>query len=226
MGIADAKVALIAVASRATLLLMAAASDWLLADYDTSAHLNERPCGLDQKPVVAAQSVLFADVWDSVYFERISRCGYEFEHYLAFFPGLPKIVSWLSHDAPTAVEAGILVTTISFSISAVLMYRCAWSDQAMYVKLGVIRHPWSRSGHGFCRIGRKILRDEEQAITAVLLLCLSPASIFLSLAYTEAVFQVLTFTGIYLLINLDAPLLAAIPFSATCVIRSNGMFCV
>lgn len=27
--------------------------------------------------------------WDSVFFLRISKCGYEYEQFFAFFPGLP-----------------------------------------------------------------------------------------------------------------------------------------
>lgn len=73
------------------------------------------------------------------------------------------------------------------------------------------------------RIGKHVLKDEQKAITAVLLMCLSPASVFLTMAYTEAVFQALTFVGIWLLIVCDAPLLSAVPFAASCLVRSNGV---
>lgn len=164
---------------------------------------------------------MLADVWDTVYFERISRCGYEFEQYLAFFPGLPLILSWFSHDVTTAVITGLLVTTLSFCFSAVMMYRCVQGQSRAHPKQS-LQVP---ALHYLCtcRIGRHVLKDDAKAATAVLLMCLSPASVFLSMAYTEAIFQALTFLGVWLLINCDAPLLSAIPFSASCAIRSNGM---
>lgn len=128
MGAADAKIVAVAAVSRAVWLLIAAVADWSLRDYDTSAHLNDRPCGVDHEHTVASRVILLADVWDTVYFERISRCGYEFEQYLAFFPGLPLILSWFSHDVTTAVITGLVVTTLSFCLSAVMMYRCVTGE--------------------------------------------------------------------------------------------------
>lgn len=62
----------------------------LLDDYDTSASLLVGGCG-DAWPQVAAkaqQSMPWV-VWDSVFLHRISTCGYEYEQFFAFFPGLP-----------------------------------------------------------------------------------------------------------------------------------------
>lgn len=73
------------------------------------------------------------------------------------------------------------------------------------------------------RIGRYVLKDEYKAALAVVIMCISPASVFLSMAYTEATFQALTFLGVWLLINCDAPLLSAVPFAASCAVRSNGV---
>lgn len=120
----DAKIAAVAAGSRVVWLLIAATSDWLLRDYDTSAQLNDRPCSIDHEHKLPGQIILFADVWDTVYFERISRCGYEFEQYLAFFPGLPMMLSRLSHDASSTIRAGLIITMLSFCLSAVMMYRC------------------------------------------------------------------------------------------------------
>eukprot|EP00892_Ulva_mutabilis_P012175 jgi/Ulvmu1/932/UM102_0015.1 len=195
MWATDAKVVAVAAISRILWLLIAGIADWLLRDYDTSAHLNERPCGVDDVPENASKALLFADVWDTVYFERVSRCGYEFEHYMAFFPGMPLLMSLLGSNGTTTVCCGLLISTVAFCLSAVLMYRT----------------------------GKQVLRDEFKAALAVLIMCLSPASVFLTMAYTEAIFQALTFLGVWLLINCNAPLLSALPFAASCAVRSNGI---
>lgn len=123
MGLKDVKIFAVAGVSRVLWLLVSCTADWLLRDYDTSAHLNERPCNNEWELEAATEAVLFADVWDTVYFERISRCGYEFEHYLAFFPGMPLLMSWMPGNAATTVVHGLVVTTLAFCLSAVLMYR-------------------------------------------------------------------------------------------------------
>jgi hypothetical protein len=73
-----------------------------------------------------------------------------------------------------------------------------------------------------CRIGRKVLNDKRNSAMAVLLMCLSPASVFMTMAYTESLFLLLTSMGVWLLINHDLPLLAAVPFALSCLVRSNG----
>jgi Gpi18-like mannosyltransferase len=72
------------------------------------------------------------------------------------------------------------------------------------------------------RVGSKVLRDEQKSTMAVLLMCISPASVFLTMAYTESLFQMLTNMGVWLLVNCDTPLLAALPFALSCAVRSNG----
>lgn len=38
-------------------------------------------------------------VWDSVYYIRIAKCGYEFEQMFAFFPVLPVLIRLLSSSS-------------------------------------------------------------------------------------------------------------------------------
>lgn len=77
-------------------------------------------------------------------------------------------------------------------------------------------------GCSSCRVGSKVLQDKQAAAMAVLLMCISPASVFMTMAYTESLFQMLTFAGVWLLVNCDQPLMAAVPFALSCAIRSNG----
>lgn len=82
---------------------------------------------------------------------------------------------------------------------------------------------WRCQPVNICRISCKVLKDKQVATMAVLLMCISPASVFMTMAYTESLFQMLTFAGVWLLINCDRPLLAAVPFALSCAVRSNGV---
>jgi GPI mannosyltransferase 2 len=119
----DVRIAGTAFLSRSLFLAIAFLSDSLLADYDSSAVLNSRDCTQADSARVPGGFVKFADVWDTVFYERISRCGYEYEHYFAFLPGLPRAMAWLGGGADRRVLAAILISLISFTISSVLLYR-------------------------------------------------------------------------------------------------------
>jgi hypothetical protein len=76
---------------------------------------------------------------------------------------------------------------------------------------------------GACRISLLCTRDSRLSAAAALLLCLSPASVFLTYAYTEALFLLCTFAGIWVLAEGWPPVLAGLPFAGSCYVRSNGM---
>lgn len=129
----DSRIFGIALSSRLLFLLIGVCSDALLKDYDSSAQLQTASC--DQQLVDDADITLFTRsvrssiVWDSVYFERIARCGYEFEHFLAFFPGWPGASRLLSGWRPPWTQvAGLTLSCCSFCLSAVLLRRCAHHD--------------------------------------------------------------------------------------------------
>ena len=75
-----------------------------------------------------------------------------------------------------------------------------------------------------CRIILRVTLREDIAAASALLLCLSPASVFLTYAYTESLFQLLTFTGVWLLLVFEA-IAAALAFAGSCAVRSNGAHC-
>lgn len=61
-----------------------------LVDYDTSSTYLSESCQSNWPELVAKTQQQYPwVVWDSVFLHRISFCGYEFEQYFAFFPGLP-----------------------------------------------------------------------------------------------------------------------------------------
>ena len=75
-----------------------------------------------------------------------------------------------------------------------------------------------------CRITLRVTLRKDIAAASALLLCLSPASVFLTYAYTESLFQLLTFTGVWLLLVFE-PIAAALAFAGSCAVRSNGAHC-
>ena len=67
-----------------------------------------------------------------------------------------------------------------------------------------------------------MLQDKHTGTMAVLLMCISPASVFMTMAYTESLFQMTTFAGVWLLVSCEQPLLAGASFALSCAVRSNG----
>jgi GPI mannosyltransferase 2 len=119
-------IACIALASRIVFLGAAAVFDLLLDDYDSSSSLNARPCNVSNSAPKPGILVEFTDVWDTVFYDRISRCGYEYEHYFAFFPGLPKIMGFAGGGASRRMLIALVTSMVSFAASMVLCYRCEY----------------------------------------------------------------------------------------------------
>jgi hypothetical protein len=86
---------------RAAYLLLVVGCAHLIRDYDTSASLLSESCADDwPQQAAAAQQYLPGVVWDSVFLHRVAACGYEYEQFFAFYPGLPgKSCSWSSSCA-------------------------------------------------------------------------------------------------------------------------------
>lgn len=126
----DVRVACVAFVSRLVFLGAAVLSD-VLDDYDSSAVLNARSCNVSDATEHAGFVVNFADVWDTVFYDRISRCGYEYEHYFAFFPGLPGVMGLLGGSAGRRVLAALITSLISFTISMVLFYRYVYTPASI-----------------------------------------------------------------------------------------------
>lgn len=83
---------LVAAAVRGAYLAATLGVARLLDDYDSSAILLGGGCddGWPESVAKAQQAVPWV-VWDSVFLHRISACGYEYEQFFAFFPGLPGL---------------------------------------------------------------------------------------------------------------------------------------
>lgn len=84
------RVVTIALVSRFLTICLVHLSDAFVKDYDTSTSLLRTDCELE---TISKSTHNFPIVWDSVFFYRIFQCGYEFEHYHAFLPGLPSDIT-------------------------------------------------------------------------------------------------------------------------------------
>ena len=112
--------------------------------------------------------------WDTGWYLTIANEGYSYsaanpnaQQNIAFFPAFPLIVRYLSVIfGRQPLWTGVAVSLVAFFWA--LVY--------------------------FLRLARTHLQDEEQAVTAVLLLAAYPFALFFSAAYTEALF-LLTLVG-------------------------------
>ncbi|KAH9301909.1 hypothetical protein KI387_013492, partial [Taxus chinensis] len=144
-------------------------------------------------------------VWDSVYYVRIAQCGYEYEQTYAFLPLLPLSMQFLSKTvlAPLvpvfgqrAVLAfsGYTLNNIAFVLSALFLY-----------KLTLL-----------------VFKDSKAALQTTALFCFNPASIFYSSIYSESLFSLLSFAGIYSLLS-GSNWKATLLFALSSAVRSNGV---
>eukprot|EP00727_Mastigamoeba_balamuthi_P014686 m51a1_g9843 hypothetical protein (412) ;mRNA; f:1956182-1957530 len=140
--------------------------------------------------------------WDALYFARIAARGYEYEHYGAFFPGLPAALRALALPLAPAlgvegavVWGGLLLSALLFCASALLLRR----------------------------LGCAVLGDSALATRAALLYAAAnPASVFLSSLYTESAFAFLSLAGLLLLAR-GRPWASAALFACATATRSNGI---
>lgn len=213
----------LAVISRILVLSLIVIWRCIATSYDTSSFLN--PSCMSTKTIIDPHPPLILEneeqiggvwnrlgkaiegslVWDSVYYVRIAQCGYEYEQSYAFLPFLPLCMRFLSKTvfAPLvplmgyrAVLAlsGYILNNIAFVFAALFLY-----------KLTLI-----------------VFKDSKAALRATALFCFNPASIFYSSIYSESLFSLLSFAGVYYFlsgVNWKALLLFALSGAA----RSNGV---
>ncbi|KAL0697639.1 hypothetical protein Bca4012_053761 [Brassica carinata] len=205
-----------AIFSRLLVLFLTVLWRSFLQPYDTSAALNppclhHRDVAEDSPPpllLVAnslSKTLENSVVWDSVYFLRITECGYEYEQTYAFLPLLPFFISLLSRTvfAPLVpliglravmVLSGYVVSNLAFVLAAIYLFR-----------VSVI-----------------ILKDTEASFRASVIFCFNPASIFYSSIYSESLYALFSIGGVYHLLS-GASNVAVLWFALSGCARSNGI---
>ncbi|GFP90646.1 GPI mannosyltransferase 2 [Phtheirospermum japonicum] len=199
-----------AVASRLLVLSLIIIWRSLLSPYDTSASINP-PClsSSDPPPSVVLPGVGSwierSIVWDGVYFTRIAECGYEYEQTYAFLPLLPLCLSLLSKTvfAPLVPVIGFRAV---LGLSGYVLNNLAFVFASLYLyRLSVI-----------------VLKDKEVALRASVLFCFNPASIFYSSIYSESLYALLSFGGLYYFMS-GTNFCATFWFALSGCARSNGV---
>ncbi|XP_024009150.1 GPI mannosyltransferase 2 isoform X2 [Eutrema salsugineum] len=151
-----------AIFSRLLVLFLTLLWRSLLQPYDTSATLNP-PCLYHKDVVEDSPPLLVANavsktlensvVWDSVYFLRITQCGYEYEQTYAFLPLLPFFISLLSRTAfaplvpliglrAVMVLSGYVVSNLAFVIAAIYLFRTLKHHSELRLCSASIRRPY------------------------------------------------------------------------------------
>ncbi len=182
----------LALASRILVLVLMIVADTIFADLDSSAHLQNFPCGsLDKNTPITTNTSWIARLldglapWDSVYFVRIAKCGYETDMVNAFFPFLPFLMRY------GAKFTGLEYISHIFNLPIESMYTV--------LGLGINVFAFCIAALALHRLSSKILKNEDLVSLSVLLFCFNPASVFYSAAYTESLFAACTWTGMVLL---------------------------
>ncbi|KAL5727750.1 hypothetical protein ACHQM5_000907 [Ranunculus cassubicifolius] len=203
-----------AVASRILILSLIVFWRVLLSPYDTSATLNPKCLFTHSNNTSPPESIRWpwigsaiegSIVWDSVYFVRIAQCGYEYEQNYAFLPLLPICLNILSRTvfAPLVPVIGYRAV---LGLSGYVINNIAFVFAAVY----------------FYRLSLLVLKDSRAALRASLLFCFNPASIFYSSVYSESLYSLFSFGGIYYLLS-GANIIAVLAFALSGSARSNGV---
>lgn len=143
--------------------------------------------------------------WDAQYFLHIAQFGYTYENALAFFPLFPILLDIVFYILYTVLSyalniqnclllIGVIVNVLFFILSAIFLYS----------------------------LTLQVFKSMSVAYTSTLLFCINPASIFFSSLYSESLFSLLTFAGLFFLEKQNHSLALAC-LSLSCSTRSNGI---
>lgn len=206
----ERRVIALALASRILVLALVISSDALFNDLSSSDHLQNFPCDNNASnthhPSKKTSTIIDSLApWDSVYFVRIAKCGYETDMINAFFPLLPllmhygeKLTGLFLLEPFIPVESlytliGLSINVFAFCIAAVALYK----------------------------LSLRTIHNERIAIFSTILFCFNPASVFYSAVYTETLFAACSWLGFLLLPN--RYWLGVLALTAASAARSNGV---
>ncbi|KHJ90321.1 mannosyltransferase [Oesophagostomum dentatum] len=151
--------------------------------------------------------------WDAVHMLHIAQHEYVFENSLAFFPFYPMTIRIFSMAWATPfVHFGILHVSSALLISALAI------NLGCFIAAAAVLY----------RIVQLVSHSVKQAVIAVLVFSANPASIFFSAAYSESLYCLLTFAGIWLLLEDKQPFFfrylgSLLCFGLAYATRSNGL---
>ncbi|XP_075051881.1 GPI alpha-1,6-mannosyltransferase 2 isoform X1 [Mixophyes fleayi] len=190
---------------RGITLLMQVVFNLLMPDHTADAFSPPRllPCTLGDRAVELFLGGLGR--WDAEHFLFIAEYGYVYEHNMAFFPLLPFIITGLAHG-PLLPLSGVLTLRSRLLLSSALLntFCCTLAAVSLYL------------------LGCVTLQSRRSSFLAALLFCMNPASIFMTATYSESLFALATFSGLWQLQKCRI-LAGCAFFSLATAARSNGL---
>ncbi|CUS15731.1 unnamed protein product [Tuber aestivum] len=172
------------------------------APYDTSTSL------VLPAPTTLLQSLLEKLTrWDAIYFVKVAHRGYANEQEWAFGYGFVKAVCAFHWALSPALKYMDLPQPYDYALSAVLLANLAHalSTAVLYA------------------LTREVFPSNRKLpLVASLLHVISPAGLFLSAPYSESLFALLSFSGLYCYVRGHVIVAGVWMFLAT-MVRSNGL---
>ncbi|XP_065888631.1 GPI mannosyltransferase 2-like isoform X2 [Dysidea avara] len=142
--------------------------------------------------------------WDSEWLLHVAHHGYQYEQCVAFFPLYPLMVHvlyrlaspWvpLLHDKDIILVCGVCVNICAFLLAGLVLFK----------------------------LTNQMFHNPRLSHMTIILFCINPAIVFMTTTYTESLFTLLVFTGLWALHN-DLTWTSAIIFSLATLTRSNGI---
>lgn len=132
--------------------------------------------------------------WDAKHFLHIAQHGYIFEQSGAFFPLYPYTIYQLTKLTGNYLFSGFILNFFFFIISTIYLY-----------KLTLI-----------------VFQQTQIGVFTAWFFVLNPANIFFSSCYTESLYSMLTFMGLYFTFS-GSQLFALTAFFLSGLTRSNGL---
>lgn len=137
--------------------------------------------------------------WDAQYFLHVYRYGYTYENTLAFFPLYPGVLRLLAAIVPGQPNTVFLVVATVFNGVVFVFTALILFDLTLRVRGNV-----------------------QTAYNSALLFCFNPASVFFSAPYSESLFALMTFHGMYN-VSLGNIWKSTLCFGCCALNRSNGL---
>lgn len=180
-------------------------SNVLIPDHTADAFSPPRPAPASLGDRLADLLLSGLGRWDAEHFLFIAEHGYVYEHNTAFFPLLPLAITGLARG-PLLPLAGVLTLRSRLLLSSAIL-NCACSTLAA-VSLYLL--------------GCVTVQSRRTSFLAALLFCMSPISVFMTVAYSESLFAMATFGGLWHLQE-NRLLFGGALLSLATAARSNGL---
>ncbi|XP_033638786.1 GPI mannosyltransferase 2-like [Asterias rubens] len=183
--------------------------DYLIPDHPADAfHLDPEcdPSLLDR----AVQFVIGGwSKWDAAYFLHIAQYGYTEWHMFAFFPLFPVTVRFLADYVISPIQHMLF---LNMSLYSCVLIAAVTLNIVAFICAAVLLY----------HLGVCVLHSERLAYHAALLFCINPASVFMTAAYTESLFAMISFAGM-LSLQCNKLVLSILLFGLSALVRSNGV---